>query len=225
MTCEFAHDDAAYVLGALPPDERLAYERHLATCDECSRSVRSIAGLTGLLSRVPLDVVESEPRPEPVPATLLPSLVREVRRTQRRRTWVAGLAAAAVLVVAAGVTTAVVVTRDDPAPVAAPTGETMTQLDQDSVEASVALTSVAWGTKLDLTCTYDEPASAYGDHAPPTYAMVVRSREGGTEQVATWQGLPGKTMHVTGATALTTEDIASVEIVAADGRALLELND
>ncbi|MBZ5740619.1 anti-sigma factor family protein [Nocardioides mangrovi] len=224
MSCEFAHDDAAYVLGALPPDERLAFERHLATCDDCSRSVRSIAGLTGLLSRVPLEVVESEPRPEPVPPTLLPSLVREVRRSQVRRRWVAGLAAAAVLVVGAGVTTAVVATRDDPTPPAA-VGQTMTQVDQDSVEASVALTSVAWGTKLDLTCTYDEPASAYGEHhEPPTYAMVVRSADGDTQQVATWRGLPGKTMHVSGATALTADDIASVEVVAADGHALLELN-
>ena len=29
--CEHAHDDAAYVLGALSPAERLDYERHLAT--------------------------------------------------------------------------------------------------------------------------------------------------------------------------------------------------
>ena len=39
--CPFAHDDAAYVLGALSPAERLEFVRHLATCDECSRSVRS----------------------------------------------------------------------------------------------------------------------------------------------------------------------------------------
>ena len=35
--CEFAHDDAAYVLGALSPEDRLAFERHLPTCPECAR--------------------------------------------------------------------------------------------------------------------------------------------------------------------------------------------
>ena len=34
MSCPFAHDDAAYVLGALSPGERLEFERHLAGCDE-----------------------------------------------------------------------------------------------------------------------------------------------------------------------------------------------
>ena len=29
MTCSFSHDDAAYVLGALPSLERLEFERHL----------------------------------------------------------------------------------------------------------------------------------------------------------------------------------------------------
>ena len=34
----------------------------------------------------------------------------------------------------------------------------------------------------------------------------------GTEQVASWKGLPGKTMHLTGATSADADDIVSVEI-------------
>ena len=45
MSCPHEHDAAAYVLGALSVAERLDFERHLDTCDECSRSVRSFAGL------------------------------------------------------------------------------------------------------------------------------------------------------------------------------------
>jgi hypothetical protein len=227
MSCDLAHLDAAYVLGALSPEERLAFERHLATCPSCSAAVRDLAGLPGLLAQVSPEVVESPREPEPVPDTLLPNLVREVRRSQHRRRWTVGLAAAAAVVALGAGTVAVVATTGDdgPAPQATPTlaqAREMDQLDQTSVWGTVSLTSVLWGTRLDLTCSYDEPASAYqeGEH---TYALVVHSRDGGTEQVATWKGLPGKTMRVTGATALTTDQIASVEVRDAAGHPLLEL--
>ncbi len=222
--CEFAHDDAAYVLGALPPTERLAFERHLATCPECAASVRHLAGLPGLLGRLPIDEVESAPVPEPLPETLLPHLVAEVRRTQRRRHWAVGLAAAAAVVAigAAAVTVVAVTSEDDPPPTVA--AHAMTPLDQDHVDARVALTSVAWGTRLDLTCSYDEPSGGYQhDAAGPTYSLVVRTRDGAVEQVATWKALPGRTMHLTGATALDTDQIASVEVRTAAGRPVLEL--
>ena len=102
MSCEYAEQDGAYVLGALPAAERLAYEQHLTTCDECSRAVRQLAGLPGLLSRVDTTVLDDVPADEPVPDFLLPNLVREVRRTRRRRfLLVAGAAAAAVVAVLA----------------------------------------------------------------------------------------------------------------------------
>ena len=227
MSCEFAHLDAAYVLGALAPEERLAYERHLATCDSCSASVRDFAGLPGLLGQVSPEVVESPREPEPVPDTLLPALVREVRRAQHRRRWTVGLAAAAAVVaLGAGTVAVVAVTGDDGAPSqAAPTlapAQDMAQVDQTGVWGQVSLTSVLWGTRLDLTCSYDEPSSVYheGEHI---YALVVQTRDGGSERVATWKGLPGRTMHVTGATALTTDQISEVQVQDAEGHRLLEL--
>src|SRR3954465_4019350 len=83
--CEYAELDGSYVLGGLSPAERQAYERHLATCESCARSVRELAGLPGLLARVDPVILEPAPAVEPVPATLLPSLVREVGRVRRRR--------------------------------------------------------------------------------------------------------------------------------------------
>jgi hypothetical protein len=227
MTCDLAHSDAAYVLGALTPEERLVFERHLATCPSCSAAIRDFAGLPGLLAQVSPEVVESPQEPEPVPDTLLPALVREVRRANHRRRWTVGLAAAAAVVaLGAGTAAVVAVTGDDPSPTSvgptiAPAHE-MSQVDQTSVWGEVSLTSVLWGTRLDLTCGYGQSDSVYpdGEH---TYALVVHTRDGGSEQVATWKGLPGKTMHLTGATALTADQIQSVEVLTADGHPVLEL--
>ncbi|MER6596669.1 zf-HC2 domain-containing protein, partial [Micromonospora purpureochromogenes] len=72
--CEFAHDDGAYVLGALAPADRAAYERHLAGCAACREAVAEIAVLPGLLGRLdPAALDEFLPPPqEPnrVPALL-----------------------------------------------------------------------------------------------------------------------------------------------------------
>ena len=44
------HESAGlYVLGALEPGERLEFERHLQSCDECTAEVRSLAGVTAAL--------------------------------------------------------------------------------------------------------------------------------------------------------------------------------
>ena len=226
-SCPESHLDGAYVLGALAPDERLAYERHLAGCPTCSAAVRDLAGLPGLLAQVSADVVESAPEPEPVPPTLLPALVHEVRRRQLRRRWAVGLAAAAaVVVVGAGSAVLVSTSGDDGAPPqAAPSlapAREMAQVDQSAVDGDLALTPVAWGTRVDLTCAYDEPTPTYSEQ-PHTYALVVRTRDGGSERVATWKALPGRTMHVTGATALTTAEIASVEVRTETGDPVLRL--
>lgn len=227
--CPHNHLDAAYVLGALSAEERLEFERHLPGCRACSRAVQQLAGLPGLLAQVSPDVLESERVDPPVPDTLLPALVQEVRRTRQRRRWTVGLAAAAAAVVlAAGTVAVVAATGDDgPPPSAAPSiapAQEMAQLDQTSVWGTLSLTSVGWGTRLDLTCSYEAPPGGYGhDDGPPIYLLVVHTRDGGTEQVASWKGLPGKPVHVTGATALVTDQIASVEVQTADGRPVLEL--
>jgi anti-sigma factor RsiW len=231
VSCEFSHDDGAYVLGALSPSERSAYQAHLAGCAECTRAVQELAGLPGLLGRVPADVLEA-PADEPLPDTLLPGLVRQARRTQRRRTRMAvGAAAAAALIVAGG-SLAVGLAIDDrgsdtAAPTtettSAPTGEAMEPVGPEVMTANLALTSVAWGTRLDLTCSYPPPSGGWGESEEWAYVMVVRTRDGHVEQVATWRALPGKTMQLAAATATSRDDIRSVEIRTTTGDPLLTL--
>ncbi len=90
----------------------------------------------------------------------------------------------------------------------------MVNNSNDPMVARVALTAVGWGTKVDLTCSYPPSAITY---TGGSYTLVVHTADGKTEHVATWNGLPGKTMHVTGATAASTDDITEVEVRHTDG--------
>ena len=233
MSCEYAHLDGAYVLGALSPAERQEFERHLAGCAECAQAVRELAGLPGLLSRVDPSVLESSPVEVPVPDSLLPALVEQVRRARRRRTFVtAGVAAAAAAAVAVGslgVTGAFDgdrTPRTDPSPTVSPTtpaGKAMLPVGSVPVRASVVFESVAWGTRLDLTCTYVITGDDYQPGAWATYVLVVLTRDGRTEQVGTWRALPGTTMRLSAATSASRQDISSVEVRTEKGKPVLTL--
>jgi hypothetical protein len=227
--CEYAELDGSYVLGALSPTERQEFEKHLATCADCSRSVRELAGLPGLLSRVDRVILEPPPAMEPVPETLLPSLVREVRRSRRRRVFAtAGLAAAAAVAVGVVVVQGI---GDDGPPAATPAtpsavvpaGQAMHRVGRVPVTASVALTSVKWGTKLDLTCSYRPAPDEYQMPRSVTYVLFVVNRDGSTEQVGTWRALDGRTMRLTAGTAASRDDIRSVEVRTVTGRPVLKL--
>lgn len=234
MSCPLAHDGAAFVLGALPSGERLEFERHLADCGDCTRAVRELAGLPGLLSRVDASVLEHPPADQPVPDTLLPALSREVRRGRRRRTFAAaGLAAAVAAALAVGVP--VVVNQVDHGDGSSPSATAasarpggivtrpMAPVGDVPVRATLAMEQVTWGTRLLLTCTYEPQSVTYDLPPAAEYTLVVRSRGHRTEQVGSWLSVGGKTMHVAAATSAGPADIASVEVRTPDGRVVLRL--
>jgi len=228
MSCDFAHHAGAYVLGSLSSAERQEFEQHLTWCPDCSEEVRQFAGLPGLLALVPVDVLDPPSEDAPLPDTLLPSLVREVRRVQlRRRLVMTGTAAAAALVVVALSLVGIggLPWSDPPGTTVAagpPADHRMVSIDQEVVRADVGFEAVPWGTKVALVCTYAAPGSHYSVPPSATYALVVRTRDGRSQQVATWRALPGKTMQVAGATAVARKDIAAVEVRTADGSPVLQ---
>jgi hypothetical protein len=210
-------DDAAYLVGALSPSDRRAFESHLDGCSRCQRSVQELAGLPGLMAKVrPEDFMSA---PEPPPATLLPALTSAVRRERLRRRWrVAGVAAAAavsVLLLGLGI-------RAVYAPGVPSGGVAMSQVRETPVEARAQLTDEPWGTQINLLCRY-ESSPAYGVQ-PHTYALVVTDRAGGTEQVATWRVVPHGLSQVTGSTGWHRADITRVEIRTLSGKPVLRLN-
>ncbi len=226
MTCEFAHLDAAYVLGSLSPSERADYERHLRTCDECSRSVRELAGLPGLLARVPADVLEPLER-EPVPTTLLPALVAAAERHQRRRTVrTALLTAAAVAVIAVGSAVVAGSLDEEDTPVSGPPAAVETTAppqrmmpvgDSRSI-GWVSLTPAGMGTRLDLTCTYK--SSYDGTHQ---YALSIVTTDGRHQDVRLFEATTGEKVRVSGDTATDPDEIEKVVVTNSYGDAILVL--
>ena len=230
---ELAHLDAAYVLGALDPEDRLAFEEHLRTCRSCTDSVRRLEELPGLLSHVDESVFLDGTAGPPVPETLLPGLLRrtQLRRRRDRRRILA--AAAAALVVAGGGAVAwseagdrsgVAASRPSASAAPSPSGTPMRQVGQGVVTATLAMEEVPWGTRLDLVCSYEVPGGGYGEGSVPSYTMAVRTRDGSWEQVAGWRAVPGRTITITGATAAGRDDIVTVAVRTPSGRTLLELD-
>jgi hypothetical protein len=225
-TDEFSTYDAAYVLGALSPTERTAFEAHLHTCRSCSTAVTDLAGLPGLLAKVPLEEV-TEPVTAPLPGTLLPGLLREVAARRRRRRWVTALsAAAAAVAIAAGAVTLTSSSgeRPYPPPVAATTapGRDLAPVVPSPVTASVAMVPMAWGTRLDLHCGYYAPG---GGTTSGEYTLVVHDRAGHSQQVAAWKALPDRQLSLTAASSWRPQDIADIEVQAPSGQALLRLEN
>lgn len=215
----YAEWDAAYVLGALGTTDRAAYESHLAQCPLCRAAIAEIAPMPGLLSRVTPERAESLlnapdiEAPTPEHRTRVLSLAAE-RARRRRRAWIAGTAAAAVIVVAAVVTPVVSAQLRPPSTTIA-----LEQQQDAPLTASVSLTDVAWGTRLDMMCEYgaqdDAPADGWA------YALVVISDDGAESVLSTWRAHPGTTARLSAGTELPSSDIAAVEIRAVDSGTVL----
>jgi len=223
----FAEWDSAYVLGALSPAERRDYERHLAECDECRRSIAELAPIPGLLARLTperaaalLDDPAASPhgpRPELLEATRREASRRRLRRTRLRL----GMAAAAAAVVLAAVFVPLAFVR----PAADAQTVAFEAVADVPVTATATLTSVGWGTRIELDCRYgDAGASDVPDEGWP-YALYVVDRDGNRSEVSSWRASPGKTARLAAATAVGLDDIATLEVRALGSGDVLLLGD
>lgn len=219
-THRYATWDAAYVLGSLSGAERREFETHLADCASCREAVAELSGIPALLSQLSREDVAAINAAGPAPVTpeLLPSLLQMVRwrRRRTRLTWLASAAAAVVLGV--GVLVGVngyVGSYTQPATSSQPMAQVGTKL----LTSTISLSSERWGTFINLQCYCLAPPDAHHD----TLAMVVVGRDGSQTRLATWVAEPGHTANPAGSISTPLEQIASVQVVAAEnGQVLLE---
>lgn len=225
MTDRFTYDAGPYVLGALSPEERHAFEEHLDGCAECQAEVREFAGLPGLLSRLPAGelpaALAGEPEP-PSPVSVLPSLMRAagVQRTaRRRRTLLAGVAAA--LVVAAGSAVVTDAVADRSAPAAAPDAALpFTPHTPLPIAAEATLKTVPGGTEIAMTCRYT--GTVDGD--AHEYRLRLVPKGGGMSQwLGSWPVWSTDTYRMTIFTPVSRDRIGSLEVITADGKPLATL--
>ena len=177
--------DAAYVMGALSPDERRDYELHLEGCESCAAAVAELAGLPALLSKVApaeASALLGDGEVLPPPATLLPRLVHTVRRRHRRRVVVSTLGLVAV---AAAILLAVPMLAASPlmqaaVPSTAPTTAAVSQAQialkpvvPRPLRASIRLVPQPWGTRVEMDCRYADHSadSGYGGPVSADYSM------------------------------------------------------
>jgi hypothetical protein len=214
----FAFDDAAYVLGALSDENRIAFEAHFDSCPLCQSEVADLRDLPDVLRQVD----PSEWTLEPPPDTLLPRLLRRVeqeRRSKLLRTGVLGFAAACL--VAALVAVGLIWQSDGtPRTVAMQTVGSLAA----PVHAKVAVSSSGGGSKIQFWCGYDAPdyGIGQGQPLPPTYKMIVFNKRGApAQEVSTWEARPQ--VAITTSIDWAPANISKIEVTREDGTPVLRV--
>ena len=231
MRCDHEHDDGAYVLGALSPAERAAYERHLATCSFCREAVADIAVLPGLLGRLDpadfaklLDPTLSSAAPARNRMPALVTAAQSTRRKERKQTRIRVLStslAAAVVALVVGVGAVFWMGTGPPAqPVAGPMVAMTAVADKVPVSAKVSVTGLSAGTRVTLVCSYTDDDRT-PDLKPYTIWLKAEGPDGETDTMGSWVAAPGKDFSMSGVTHLVGAALSRLVLVRDDGKVLL----
>lgn len=218
----FAFDDAAYLLGALEPDERQAYERHLASCPICQQSTAELSGLPAVLALVDpasLDTLEAEPLPE----SLLPRLLAEVNRHRSRRTLRTAATGFLVACLLVGLAFGGVRYWSD---TQRPHTLVMQAVGPDSagIYATVRLLGDGSATRIQLDCGYHSNSAVnYPGESEPSYRMVVFNRAGMMRDLGSWTPQRGEDVEIIRDSPWRRQALSRIEIATTTGEVVLQL--
>lgn len=191
---------AAYILGALDPAERSAFEAHLQTCDDCGEELKELAPLPGLLNRV--DLTGPTPAPESVVDRAVASIASEwaaMKRSRTRWRWLAAVAA----VVAVVALVAPIVTGPEPLE-----GTVVVFEPASPASGSVLVEEKAWGTAVAIELS--------GLPESDTYVAWAVSGTGEWEQMATWGPTPSLSAKLSGASSMAPGELAAIVVTTGD---------
>jgi hypothetical protein len=222
----------AYVLGALSPAERSAYQRHMATCNVCRNEVADLAGLPGLLGRLDEATAAglSGPggatvaTPPPAPPMLLPDLLGKVRteraRSRRRFRWRAGALASAAACLALLASLGVSMASQQ----SAPPGVVLASME--AVQQGEPVTAVIGyqaapdgGTDIYMSCLYADASEANEEW---TFQLVVYPRrQAEADLTRDWRAYPGEHINLQAHSKWSPGEIDRIEVRLANGTRLL----
>jgi Putative zinc-finger len=145
-----------YVLGAIGPAERARVDQHLADCPWCREELAALAGLPGLLRRVPSDLalrILTDAASDAPPGLDVDRLISRVSAIRLRRRLTA---AAAALLIGVAAAVGLHLLQGGPASTTAAAAPRWTDTDTGAAtgaHATVRYAAERWGTELEARVT------------------------------------------------------------------------
>lgn len=208
---DLAQWDAAYVLGALSPQDRRAYEDYLAADPARAAELTPLAEMPAILGALTRDeaVALTDLGEAPAAHSDVASLARaaaERQRRSRRTMLAAAVAVAAALAIVGGVVGATVFGRTPSEQTVAL--QPMQPGDRQGLTAQLAVSEKKWGTELNWSCEYTKDWARDVE----SYDIVVTTRDGGQAVVGSWRPAGDEATGLSAATSIPTSQIRSIDI-------------
>jgi hypothetical protein len=199
-----------HVFGDLPVNEDLALRAHLEGCVDCQALVREMTETFETLQYVDPSAIASSTS---VSAELSQKVLGDLRRAgvrQRRTQRIRVVSVACVGAVAVSLIFVGLFTGKSVAP---PLHRTVALRGSASVKAIVELTSMSWGTAVDL--------KERGLPSGTLYTVSMESKNGTWWTAGTYRSVPGKTVNATMTCAVALKSITDVRVVNGAGVTVL----